>query len=59
MNTSSGFTRRMGLALAAIGCMFVQGQAWAQAYPTKPIKFVVPFSAGSATEYSRASLAVA
>ena len=50
MNTSSGFTRRMGLALAAIGCMFVQGQAWAQAYPTKPIKFVVPFSAGSATD---------
>ena len=50
MNTSLGFIRRMGLALAAMGCMFTQGQALAQAYPTKPIKFVVPFSAGSATD---------
>ena len=50
MNTTLGFIRRMGLALAAMGCMFTQGQALAQAYPTKPIKFVVPFSAGSATD---------
>lgn len=31
------------LAFCALG-------AWAQSYPTKPIKFVVPFSAGSATD---------
>jgi tripartite-type tricarboxylate transporter receptor subunit TctC len=31
------------LAFCALG-------AWAQSYPSKPIKFVVPFSAGSATD---------
>ena len=50
MKTSMSFTRRTGLALAAMACMLVQGQALAQTYPTKPIKFVVPFSAGSATD---------
>jgi tripartite-type tricarboxylate transporter receptor subunit TctC len=50
MKTTMSFTRRTGLALAAMACMLVQGQALAQTYPTKPIKFVVPFSAGSATD---------
>jgi tripartite-type tricarboxylate transporter receptor subunit TctC len=30
--------------------VFAMGQALAQGYPNKPIKFVVPFSAGSATD---------
>lgn len=37
--------------IAAIGAAaFAHGAAWAQAYPNKPIRFVVPFAAGSATD---------
>ncbi len=39
---------RFGL-LAAIGAL-AAGTAWAQAYPSKPITFVVPFTAGSGTD---------
>ena len=41
------------LALAAATLSLLSGfsgQALAQAYPTKPLKFVIPFSAGSATD---------
>ena len=35
-------------AVAAVGvCVVVAGTAWAQAYPSKVIKFVLPLSAGS------------
>jgi len=34
------------VAAALLAC----GSAWAQAYPTKPIRAVVPFAAGSATD---------
>jgi tripartite-type tricarboxylate transporter receptor subunit TctC len=50
MKSTYGFARRTLLAWSALGFAFFQGQAWAQAYPSKPIKFVVPFSAGSATD---------
>jgi tripartite-type tricarboxylate transporter receptor subunit TctC len=36
------------LTLAAT--LLLAGSVWAQAYPSKPIKFVVPFTAGSATD---------
>jgi tripartite-type tricarboxylate transporter receptor subunit TctC len=36
-------------SLAAIGAL-VAGASWAQTYPSKPITFVVPFTAGSGTD---------
>ncbi|QBK04825.1 tripartite tricarboxylate transporter substrate binding protein [Hylemonella gracilis] len=47
MNTFN-FTRRF--ALAASAALLCLGQAQAQNYPSKPITFVVPFAAGSATD---------
>ncbi len=39
------------LALTALACLALAGPTWAQAsYPDKPINFVVPFAAGSATD---------
>jgi tripartite-type tricarboxylate transporter receptor subunit TctC len=40
-------TRRLALASAALLCL---GAAQAQTWPTKPIRAVVPFAAGSATD---------
>ncbi|NBX54261.1 MAG: tripartite tricarboxylate transporter substrate binding protein [Betaproteobacteria bacterium] len=50
MKNSPGFVRRALLAWSALGVLCFQVQAWGQIYPSKPIKFVVPFSAGSATD---------
>ena len=41
---------RMATAAILLALTGFTGQALAQAYPSKPIKFVVPFSAGSATD---------
>lgn len=52
--SSSVATRRAwlasGLVLAAAVAALAPGGARAQAYPAKPITFVVPFAAGSATD---------
>ena len=42
--------RIASLLSAALGLGLVASQALAQAYPTKPIKAIVPFAAGSATD---------
>ena len=42
--------RIASLLSAALGLGLVASQALAQAYPNKPIKAVVPFAAGSATD---------
>jgi tripartite-type tricarboxylate transporter receptor subunit TctC len=46
--------KRQAARLAAAATLALlagwSGQAVAQAYPTKPLKFVIPFSAGSATD---------
>lgn len=42
--------RFVSLLSAALGLGLVASQALAQAYPNKPIKAVVPFAAGSATD---------
>jgi tripartite-type tricarboxylate transporter receptor subunit TctC len=47
----SGATRRIVAAGAlAAAALAVAGPACAQAYPAKPVTFVVPFAAGSATD---------
>jgi tripartite-type tricarboxylate transporter receptor subunit TctC len=48
MNTPSQFMVRMGLALSVAA--FAPELTWAQAYPNKPIKAIVPFAPGSATD---------
>ena len=54
----TGMKRLMGAVVVAAAGMGAMGWAWAQApamgspqgYPSKPIKFIVPFTAGSATD---------
>ena len=41
---------RVATAAAVLALAGFTGQALAQAYPSKPLKFIVPFSAGSATD---------
>lgn len=50
MNFSHNFPRRHVLALAACALAAAAVPALAQDYPSKPITFVVPFAAGSATD---------
>lgn len=50
MNLSHTFPRRHVLALAACALAAAAAPALAQDYPSKPITFVVPFAAGSATD---------
>jgi len=40
----------MKRVLTAAAMLLIAGAALAQGYPSKPIKFVVPFTAGSATD---------
>jgi len=46
-HAAGGFWRRAGLALAA---MALSGTALAQAYPSKPIRVIIPWVAGGAVE---------
>ncbi len=50
MNFSQNLPRRHVLALAACALAAAAVPALAQDYPSKPITFVVPFAAGSATD---------
>lgn len=43
-------TRRRALAAAALLALGLPGAVLAQAFPSKPLTFVVPFAAGSATD---------
>ncbi len=42
--------RQLMVALGAALALGATGGAWAQAFPAKPITFIVPFAAGSATD---------
>ncbi len=48
MNQPHRFLARMALAFAAVALS--PSLVWAQAYPNKPIKAIVPFAPGSATD---------
>ncbi|MDH0777386.1 tripartite tricarboxylate transporter substrate binding protein [Delftia tsuruhatensis] len=50
MNFSQNLPRRHALVLAACALAAAAAPALAQDYPSKPITFVVPFAAGSATD---------
>lgn len=50
MNFSQNLPRRHALVLAACALTAAAAPALAQDYPSKPITFVVPFAAGSATD---------
>ena len=41
---------RLVASALALFCFVWQSAAWAQAFPAKPIRFLVPFSAGSGTD---------
>lgn len=41
---------RMGNVAATLCTLLAAGAAWAQSYPTKPVRVIVPFSAGSAID---------
>src|SRR5260221_8004200 len=42
----NGMTRICFILLSVLGLAFASGEAWAQAWPTRPIRAVVAFSAG-------------
>src|SRR5262249_5623627 len=42
----NGMTRICFMLLSVLGLAFASGEAWAQAWPTKPIRAVVAFSGG-------------
>jgi tripartite-type tricarboxylate transporter receptor subunit TctC len=44
------FRRKLCIGLTVVLCAAAVAPAMAQTYPTKPIKFIVPFTAGSGTD---------
>jgi tripartite-type tricarboxylate transporter receptor subunit TctC len=50
MKHRRNFWARVGLSLTAVALSATTLTAWAQGYPNKPIKAIVPFAPGSATD---------
>ena len=53
----TGALRRVAATAAAVGLLAAAGAVQAQAFPSKPIRIVVPFPAGSATDNIARALA--
>jgi len=59
MKATWGALRPLGVAMAAVAALAAAPQAWAQAFPTKPVTLIVPFPPGGASDVQFRALAQA
>ncbi len=50
MGSNTGMSGKLGRSVAALAFCAAQAAAWAQAWPAKTVRFIVPFTPGSGTD---------